>query len=182
MTGPGANHEGEPKEGSRRRLPVRVARMEPRLHLPVVELAWSVAAGPAFPEDLDDGLTSRGVEALVALTTADLWLTAVNYSIPPLSTPEPLCGYMQMLVAKRFVVVQHLMVHPAVQRRGVGRVLFREAANRLQPFYRPRLIVDLPQGEKHLAGHQFLAAHGLVGRTNGPELLRFELELPTPAA
>lgn len=174
MIGPGANH-GEPKDGSGwRRPPVRFARMEPRYRLAVCRLAWHVAAGPAFPEDLDRELSCRNIWGYVAV------------SDPPRQTASdagPLVGYMQLLLARRFAVVQHLAVQPRWQRHGIGGRLLSIGVSLLTS-ERVRLLVDVPQSSRYLAAHLFLARQGLVAQlhpdaSRRDDWLRFELVVPT---
>lgn len=177
--GPDANQRREPKDGSTRRLPVRLARMEPRYRLAACQLAWAVAAGPPFPEYIDRDLTCGGSVAYVALADrggASCWC--------PRPTPgdsSHLVGYMQLLVARRFVVLQYLAVKPYWQRRGIGSELFALATGYLM-LGRPRLLVDVPQGSRYLAAHLFLVSSGCSGGIHPrerDELYRFELVRPS---
>jgi len=158
-------------------------RLRMRLNLPVVELAWRVATGPAFAEDVEQCLNLPGVTGYVALTELG-HVPAASWGTRPVLDVWRLCGYMQVYEARRFLVVQHLLVHPAVQRLGVGSALLERAKLFLCPVIRKRLIVDVRQGSRYLAAHKFLAAQGLVARLHpdDPDKLRFQLVVGKVAA
>lgn len=142
--------------------------------LAINALAWSVGSGPLFQQDLWHELEQKGVQGYVALAGPEPTFKVECDRVVEQTDLNSYrtVGYMQLLVAARFVVIQHLAVERHDQRRGVGRELIATARSWLDE-RRKLLFCDV--SEDRIDAQLFLSAVGFIGRVKDERTFRFEV-------
>ena len=172
-----SHHSNEPKKSAgTRRLPVRIAAMDRRRAAGTAagDLRSAASAGAAPWAVCGPGrvLSRRSTRRCERVARVRRYHGAERAADLAMS---PVVGYMQLVVGRSFVCVQHLVVAERVQRRGVGTELVNLARLHLQPFVRPVIFADVD--ELNLGVQLFFRRFGFGGRSHDGARLRFEYRL-----
>ncbi len=126
-------------------LAVRIAEMNPRHDLAVLDLAWECGAGPLFQEDLDAELSKKRSKAWVAFSQRIVELPKVHQIR---LADVDVVGYLQARVFRHFIAIKQIVVRRRLQRRSIGQQLLLPALDLLHPTTRRLMLADVPENNE----------------------------------